>query len=395
MSQYHGADATDAFEAFHADSEWAYRILKTLPKVEKPSIPEHPESMVAFQLEMRKKHFEPVGMRRWYNFLYVVWALAVIAFVVGGAAIATLWNCPVLGGCLAGIGWAHCGFVQHHAGHVAVTGRRSYDFLIQTFFGCLVEGGSSRWWRYRHNSHHAMPNKIGVDGDLRTTPLLAWDQVLAKKCPSWALRIQQYTFFPVLAIYVPILQYATKAWAWKRSHFDEIGVMFLHFALAWWWFVLRNTNTNSSSWEEWNACVWVMFVYYSSGYALKGIYLGYFFGLSHFAEDRVEGNTTSWAAWQTQTAVNWGIGSWVAAVASGFLNLQIEHHLFPQCPPFAYVALQRDCERYCAEKGHRYVKYTLWEASCHLFKGLGDTAVEALSLRKASKEQKQLRTKTE
>jgi hypothetical protein len=95
-------------------------------------------------------------------------------------------------------------------GHVAVSGKRSIDFLLQTFFEGFLKGGSvstaelphfklmrrfdvlsvcvcyqARWWRNRHNKHHAQPNRIGVDGDLATAPLFAWDQKLAKKCFSW------------------------------------------------------------------------------------------------------------------------------------------------------------------------------------------------------------------
>ena len=35
MSRYHLTDATDAFDAFHGDSEWAYNMLRRMPKIDR------------------------------------------------------------------------------------------------------------------------------------------------------------------------------------------------------------------------------------------------------------------------------------------------------------------------------------------------------------------------
>jgi len=278
------------------------------------------------------------------------------------------YNRPVLGGVILGVAWAHCGFLQHHCGHVAVSGTRSVDFLLQTFFEGFLKGGSARWWRNRHNKHHAQPNRIGVDGDLATTPLFAWDQKLAKKCFSWSLAVQHLTFLPFLGAYVPVFFYTTKRFMWRKNYFDEIGVVLLHWYVVALFFNLGGINTGmvggsttvkteTQYWHQWA-------VLYAIGYAVQGMYLGFFFGLNHYAEARMEGNNTSWPRWQTTTAVNWecceGTSSyatakaWFWAVTSGFLNLQVEHHFFPQMPPFAYVIAQPEIEAFCKKHDMPY-----------------------------------------
>ena len=130
----------------------------------------------------------------------------------------------------------------------------------------------------------------------------------------------------------------------------------------------------------------------------KGMYLGFFFGLNHYAEARMEGNNTSWPRWQTTTAVNWeahrGTGflshanAWFWAVMSGFLNLQVEHHFFPQMPPFAYVLAQPEIEEFCKKHKMPYRNLSFFEACTKMFGGLRDTGIEALAARKKAKAEK-------
>ena len=129
-----------------------------------------------------------------------------------------------------------------------------------------VKGGSNRWWRSRHNKHHAMPNSIEYDGDLRTTPFFAWDETLVKKVPTFLLRIQHLLFIPMLALYVPVFFITTKLFVIRKKYWDELGLICIHFYLSSFFF----TN-------------WTDFViFYSIGYAVQGVYLGGMFGLNHF-----------------------------------------------------------------------------------------------------------------
>lgn len=80
--------------------------------------------------------------------------------------------------------------------------------------------------------------------------------------------------------------------------------------------------------------------------------------------------------------MNWCENQWWAHLATGFLNLQIEHHWFPQCPPFAYPEVQPLIAEYCQKNNIEYRCLGFGEACKKMFKGLTDTAREELQLRK-------------
>ena len=385
IARYHGTDATDAFEAFHMDSEWTQKLLKTLPVIDGAAVDEvdeayakpdalratntgdvkledDKEQQAKFSQEIRDEFFG----KDVYRLGFLVWGTTVVFMIYASAVLARDYNCCITAGVVLGVAWAHCGFLQHHAGHVAVTGNRQYDFIIQTFFESYLKGGSARWWRGRHNKHHAQPNRIGVDGDLATVPLFAWDQTLAKKCPDWALRYQFWSFIPALGMYVFVFFVTTKQYMMRKRHWDEAAVMVLHWITSFYFFEGHYTQMRD---------------YYITAGVIQGIYLGFFFGLSHFAEDRVEGNKTGWARWQAITAINWRCNCWVSAVMSGFLNLQIEHHMFPQCPPFAYPLIAPKCRKFCESHDIPYRELTFKDAISKMFMGLYDTGVEALKTR--------------
>jgi len=474
MSRYHMSDASDAFDAFHGDSEWAYKMLKTMPKIQegeytevkpaiasglsinsainppegstishtaadlidlkavpkeptsptpstastaptegekgneeyvaKVEIPEQAEAIVNLYREIREEFYG----KSVYRWLFVAWGGFTLLFIFTCMVLARDYHCPVIAGVIIGVLWSQCGFLQHHSGHVAFTGIRKYDFLAQTFWESVVKGGSGRWWRNRHNKHHAMPNKIGVDGDLNTTPLFAWDQKLAKKCPDWALKIQHIAFIPFLGLYVPIFWFFTKIFMLKKKHYDELGAVLFHYYIAYLWFfgsesaqkvygLKRDGGLNDP--EVYHAsAMWDFCVLYAVGYAFQGMYLGYMFGLNHFAEERIkdeEYRTLSWGRWQAATAINWSCDNWFWTVASGFLNLQIEHHFFPQCPPFAYYYVAPRVKAFCKKNDIPYRELTMYGASCKLFGGLKETADVALAERDARRAEKKAAKKSE
>jgi hypothetical protein len=52
--------------------------------------------------------------------LYFIWGLVVLGMIYGSLKLARDYDRPYLAGLIIGVAWAQCGFLQHHAGHVAV-----------------------------------------------------------------------------------------------------------------------------------------------------------------------------------------------------------------------------------------------------------------------------------
>jgi fatty acid desaturase len=94
--------------------------------------------------------------------------------------------------------------------------------------------------------------------------------------------------------------------------------------------------------------------------ALFGVYLGMTFAPNHKGMPHPTG-TEDYLRKQVVTSRNVS-GGWIADVALGGLNYQIEHHLFPAMPSVNLRKAQPIVQRYCAEIGVPYEQTSLVES---------------------------------
>merc|ERR1719267_322274 len=292
------------------------------------------------------------------------YGLLVVGAIASSIVLAP--HVPVLAGILLGTCWAHCGFLQHMGGHREWGVR--YSFFFQHFFEGLLKGGSASWWRNRHNKHHAKTNVLGEDGDLRTTPFFAWDPTLAKKLPDWSLKTQAFTFLPALGAYVFIFAFTIRKYAIVKKLWHELLLMISHYALF-----FSGVRAAGGSISE-------FLTMYCTGYAWQGIYLGFFFGLSHFAVERLP-STATWLESCMIGTIDWGGSSAFLGYASGFLNIQIEHHMAPQMPMENLRQIRADCKAAALRCGLPYREVTFVEAVRMMMVGLWETGQNELKLR--------------
>merc|ERR1712070_689650 len=273
LKMFHGLDSTTAFESFHGHNVRAEMFLKSLPKLDKIDDTDyapkqsdgHVEATTAAIAKWKEEGlFEPRPV------ISSIYGLVTVAVIVGAVILAPHY--PLMAGLLVGTAWAHCGFLQHMGGHRELG---SVSLAWQHFFEGLCKGGSGSWWRNRHNKHHAKTNVVGEDGDLRTTPFFAWDAANARKCKGWSLRTQAFTFIPALGAYVFLFALTVRKFVLVKKLWLEAVLMVAHYTF----FIcaLRAAGCTFGA----------AAAYYAIGYAFQGIYLGFFFSLSHFAVERV------------------------------------------------------------------------------------------------------------
>lgn len=373
IKYFNNIDATEVFSTFHSNSSFAYKMLKSLPIIEKNN--DLGKSIIEQNNSIKKEGFKKMvakwkskGLFSGRNKDFILWGLVTFILTITGGFF-QMRGYPIIGGLIIGFSWAHCGFVQHHLGHLGFTGLSSIDYTIQGFFEGILKGGSPSWWRNRHNKHHAMPNMIGYDGDLRTTPFFAWDEILVKKIPTYILKIQHLLFIPMLALYVPVFFITTKIYMFQKRKWEEIGLVITHFLFF------------SLFFRNWHDFI----LFYMIGYGFQGLYLGIMFGINHFAMPRIFDKKTNWAEWQMAGTCNWGVGSRFAEYISGFLNLQIEHHLVPQMPPENYHLITNDIKEYAKLNDIKYEEYSFKDAFINMMKGLRKTALIELKKREFNK----------
>lgn len=366
VEMFYGMDATTGFESFHGHSAKAQNFLKALPELKEApkdilkQTDGHVEAMSEMIAIWRKEGlFEPcMGQALAYG-------LTVVAAIIASVILAPSY--PILAGLLVGTAWAHCGFLQHMGGHYELG---SLSMVWQHFFEGLLKGGSATWWRNRHNKHHAKTNVLGEDGDLRTTPFFAWDPTLAKKVPDWSLRTQAFTFIPALGAYVFIFAFTVRKFAFVKQLWLEVALMMSHYAI----FISALSFVGCS--------LSTAMLYYCTGYAFQGMYLGFFFGLSHFAVERLPSEAT-WLESSMHGTVDWAGSSAFAGYISGFLNVQIEHHMAPQMPMENLRKIRSDCKALAKRFDLPYRELSFFGAVKLMLGGLYTTGREELARRKS------------
>jgi len=271
------------------------------------------------------------------------------------------WTGMMILGLMSG----RCGWLQHEANHNSLTGNVFVDRLIGSFVFSMGEAGSALWWIRSHNRHHASPQHVGYDADLNTLPVLAFDRIHASMGnPKW-LRYQMFWFVPSTWLVVlywklylhPLSIIQKKAWS------DGIFLI-LHY-LVWY---------NYFSFLGLGGMIFAHFVWGS----VEGTYLFVNFALSHThkeviskeeSEDWVRSAILRTVNVRPSLLVNW----WM-----GYLNLQIEHHLFPQMPQFRQPQVSARVRAFAVKHGLDYDERGYFETVYATFNNLDTVGREAL-----------------
>lgn len=246
--------------------------------------------------------------------------------------------------------------IQHDANHGAV----SKTWSVNRMLGLSqdVIGGNSLGWMINHNTvHHVHCNDTDLDHDL-DIPLLR----LHKKVP-WKLNhtmqqiyfmILQVLFGPVHVTYNFLLIWSGPTEAQKiYKHYwslNQITSLILP---------LRIVSIAMHSHSIQNTLLH-MFVQYAVG----GLYLAFFFIISHNFEgvhkENIDSTQGCFVRNQVETSCN--VGGAKLAQINGGLNFQIEHHLFPRVHHSNYAKIAPAVKEICKKKGISYVHYpTIWE----------------------------------
>jgi fatty acid desaturase len=67
---------------------------------------------------------------------------------------------------------------------------------IHLFFIGLIKGASSSWWIHLHNQHHAKPNVIDKDPDVRIEPVFVLGNVTPLKVAEKNAKKKQKFLYP-------------------------------------------------------------------------------------------------------------------------------------------------------------------------------------------------------
>ncbi len=280
--------------------------------------------------------------------------LLVLAIVVTGIAFTrgTWW--VLLLTAPAALLFGQIGFLAHDATHNQIlhTSRANYVLSVLLFNLCL--GGSRGWWAERHNTHHAQPNRLGVDPDIEGGVVaVSADQAReAQGFVRFMIRHQGRTIAPLLSLSaLQIRAYSAlfiKARALRNPR-AELALFGVHYALYLTGLILVLGLGGG-------------LLFAAVHQLLLGMYLGGAFLPNHFGMPvLLPGDRMEFLSRQVVTARNLRAGR-VTDYVFGPLGCQIEHHLFPAMPRHNLRAAGPIVRRVCEEQGIAYRETSLREA---------------------------------
>jgi len=358
ITKMNGRDATEAFYALHDKSYKARAMIRQLPIIRKEVVKTKEEArrtMLTNDLEELRNKLHAEGYYETSSIIFFLRLVPIVLLFFGGFIAAKNFGLIVGGVCL-GIAWGSSGFLMHDCGHLSTFATRKMNIIFQNFLLGYINGASATWWRARHNVHHVVTNEDGRDPDLRTTPILTWHASTAKHQPTIFLKIQAYIFLPSLSLYMWVWRLSTFRWMFYKRKYMETLIMSIHYTTL---YVLFAYYLHYSFGQS--------LAYYSIAAAVQGILLGWIFALNHFARPLVKNpETLSWLEAVSISTQNI-YGNSVYNYFQGFLNYQIEHHLFPQIPSYNYPLIAPKLKALFEKHKIPYITKTFLDASMELF----------------------------
>jgi fatty acid desaturase len=379
------ADATEVFNEFHHRSSKAKKMLLSLPRYDDSSdttpiqtleeLTPRQKEMTADFREMRatlveQGCFEP-------DYIHVYFRLLEIAFYFGVGTWLASYN--IYASIISFIVFkTRCGWVQHECGHLSFTGSRRVDRAIQTFMMGFGGGVSSSVWNSMHQKHHATPQKIKHDIDLDTTPLVAFfnrafeentnGKTASRFMNRWWMRFQAWTFLPIVnGVIVHLfwtyylhpkkvfqrLYSAKSREVYNETAFEAVCMTCSHLSLP----LIFYSGGASGGGLLW--CYFILMVVNFWNF----IYLFGHFSLSHTFTDVIpEDKHLLWFEYALDHTVNISTKSQLVTWIMGYLNFQIEHHLFPSMPQYknaiAAPYVRRFCAKWASAAGLKYVEHS-------------------------------------
>ncbi len=267
-----------------------------------------------------------------------------------------------------GIVATQMGFLGHDVGHLQVTRNTTRMRLLGLVDGNLMGGMSFGWWVAKHNAHHAHPNDLEGDPDVRAGVLIfdADQAVNRRGLAGWTTRHQAFLFFPFLlgeAVNLHVASARELFHSGLKQRVPEAVLMLTHYVLYVGLLILTLTLPQA-----------LLFVAIHKG--VQGLYLGCSFAPNHKGMPILdEAQAADPLLRQVLTSRNIRGGPFTDAALGG-LNYQIEHHLFPSMPRANLRRAQPVVQQFCAERGIPYLECSAFASYAAAVRHLHDVGAE-------------------
>lgn len=266
-------------------------------------------------------------LRRRYGYYWTLMLTTVAAFAgiwVGFVLLGDSWYQLLLAAALAVV-LAQFGFIGHEGAHRQIFASHRWNEWTARVISGLFTGLSYGWWMRKHNRHHANPNKIGADPDIGPGVVAFTPGVVEQRSgvAGWFARRQGRFFFPLLLLEGLALHVASIQTLVRREKLKHRWVEAVFMAVRLGGYVAALLIVLPPGKAA---------AFFAIQMGLFGVLLGGVFAPNHKGMPIVPA-TMKIDFLQRQVLMSRNIaGGWFTDLAMGGLNLQVEHHLFPNMP---------------------------------------------------------------
>lgn len=374
MMNHVGQDASDAFTAFHTDMKKVNKYMKSLevgellPNDNNDNLKEESRNEVVQDFRKLRLLAEKMDLFKTNSLFYILhFSHLILCDLIGWLIIYYSgyqnWFTYFLAVFFLTITQSQAGWLQHDFGHLSVFKSNKLNHFVQRIIICTLKGVSADWWNYRHFQHHAKPNTIRKDPDIRFGALFVLGKIMPrelgeKKKGKFAYNFQQNYFFMIVPpLLLPIYfnlenaYYLTKTKRigealWISSFLIRWSLMFVPILGIWGTISLYLiTRFFESHWFVWTT------------------------QMNHLPMSIDYDNNLSWFKSQLQATCNVE-QSWFNDWFSGHLNFQVEHHLFPTMPRHNYHKIAPYVRSMCEKHKVPYIEKTLTGAMADIYNSL-------------------------
>lgn len=255
------------------------------------------------------------------SYAYYAWRTPLsFAMLLGGVALA--FFVPALAVLLIAFGSVQVTLIGHDAGHMAVFATRRANAALGTLCWSLTVGISFHYWTDRHNRHHATPNYVARDPDLKWDfgPLLTPFLALTFRLEGWRFAVRQL-----------------------RGRRRILELILLTVSTAAWLLPLAFLG------PQW-------LVTFLVSQVLASLYLAGVVSPNHIGMPVWPADASlSFLERQLLSSRNVSPGPLVTFVFGG-LNYQVEHHLFASMPRNHFAAARTLVRDFCVAQGLPYAE---------------------------------------
>lgn len=384
-----GRDATQLFEAYHPVRVYAALgkfYIGDLERSEYPTFPPMSQFYITLKAKV-EKHFTDRKLSPRYAPEMLVRGVVIVAsvFVLHALSVAAAAHASMSGALLfavlAGIAGAWTGFMPVHEGSHASTSESPLLWRVQGACLDYVLGAGYYTWLHQHFlGHHPFTN---VTDPERPADMDSLDPDVCTNEPD-IRRIKphqpQHSHYRFQQFYAPFL-YGLLTMKFRIGDFNILfrlkrnGVIRVNPMNGW---HAANFWIGKAFWLTYRILVpcyfvpvWQVLVLFAVSDFVTSYMMALVFQVNHVIPqaawpkvDRATGKVNmDWALMQIATTLDYAHGSWWTTFASGALNYQVVHHLFPYVSQLHYAAIAPIVKEHCRLHGVTYNELpTFWDA---------------------------------